>query len=276
MPYVEAGGLKQYYELDGHGPTIVLIHGHTLSLRMWDCVAPVLARHFRVIRYDIRGHGRSDAPPSGYHWQSYADDLVSLLEHLEVEGTCLIGFSLGGGVAIETALSFPELVNGLVLVDSVLNGFKYSEEFRQLGSSLREAVRRRGVLPALEEVWLPGVLFAHLKNKPGLRQRLRTITSQYSGADLFDTARPLPPPTRHIDRLEEITLPTLVVAGNEDMEDFRRIARILGDGIPGSKLVELAGAGHMSLWEKPDEFLAAVLPFLANAYGLSSGNNGQW
>lgn len=267
MPFLEANGIRQYHEGDGKGDALVLIHGHTLSLRMWDEVVPALARHYLVIRYDIRGHGRSEAPATGYYWQTYAADLVSLLERLGARSVCLVGFSLGGGVAIETALSFPKLIRGLVLIDSVLNGFKYSDEFTQLGRQFGEAIRQRGISDALDQVWLPGALFAHLQAKPALLRRLRDITVHYSGADFFATDRPRPPAQRHIDRLGEIEAPSLVMVGDEDMPDFRQIARVLRGGIAGSEFVELPNAGHMSMWERPDEFLSAVLPFLRSVFG---------
>ena len=112
------------YEVAGAGYPLVLMHASFLDTRMWDSQAEVFARRYTVIRYDARGHGRS-APPSG---QPYArsDDLKSLLDFLGVPRACLLGLSMGGAVAVDFALAYPECTSVLILVNAGLGGFQTS------------------------------------------------------------------------------------------------------------------------------------------------------
>jgi pimeloyl-ACP methyl ester carboxylesterase len=98
---------------------------------MWDAQVPVLVRDHRVVRYDMRGHGRSDSPPTGYAYPIYAEDLSSLLTYIGVERAGLIGFSAGAAVAIEFALRYPAHVDSLILASSVLDGYHYSDSWNQ-------------------------------------------------------------------------------------------------------------------------------------------------
>ena len=125
--FADVNGARLYYEVAGSGPPLVLLHGSFLDTRMWDDQIEVLAEQCRTIRYDARGHGRS-APPSG---QPYArsDDLKALLEFLEVGHASLLGLSMGGGVAVNFAVTYPKSADALILVDVGVAGFPMSAEY---------------------------------------------------------------------------------------------------------------------------------------------------
>ena len=100
MPTTPAPGIVTYYEDLGRGSPVILIHGHSVDLRMWQHqLAALLEAGFRVIPYDVRGHGRSSVPAAGYTWEDYVADLSALLNHLGLESTHLVGISMGGSMA---------------------------------------------------------------------------------------------------------------------------------------------------------------------------------
>lgn len=115
-----------YYEVNGNGHPVVLLHSGGTDLRDWAFVAPLLARDYKVVAFDGRGTGKSPAPLKN---ANYVEDLLSLLDHLELEKATLIGHSIGGQIATEFALNYPERVSNLVLIAPSLSGFNYSQEF---------------------------------------------------------------------------------------------------------------------------------------------------
>src|SRR3990172_12329088 len=155
MPHTYTNGIVTFYEDAGDGPVVVLIHGHSLDLRMWQYQVPALVNAgFRVVRHDVRGHGRSLIAPSGYTWENYSADLRDLLDRLNVErpttetlhvpAVHLVGLSMGGGVALQFTLDNPQRVISLTLVDSALPGYAYSEEMSKAIQELVHAVPTEG------------------------------------------------------------------------------------------------------------------------------------
>jgi pimeloyl-ACP methyl ester carboxylesterase len=119
VPYLYANGARLFYEEAGEGPAVVLVHGGLGDLRMWDGVVPLLAASHRVVRLDVRGFGRSDAPAGEF---SPHEDLRALLDGLGIESAALVGLSLGGRIVLDAALELPERVSALVLVAPGVNG----------------------------------------------------------------------------------------------------------------------------------------------------------
>ena len=156
MPFATTGDILTYYEDEGpdspsaHRDTpVVLIHGHSADLRLWEPQAPaLLGAGWRVVRYDVRGHGRSSVPATGYSWEHYLADLRGLLDHLRVERAHLAGISMGGAIALQFALEEPGRVASLALLDSALPGFAYSPQFEDDIERLRQAMRARRRPPA--------------------------------------------------------------------------------------------------------------------------------
>jgi len=264
MPRISTNGIVTFYEDAGQGPAVVLIHGHSLDLRMWDGqVAPLLDGGYRVIRYDVRGHGQSDAPASGYTWQNYSLDLRDLLDHLGIDAPAhLVGLSMGGGIALQFALDHPQRVASLVLVDSTAPGFDYSPEYSQAVEGLVQAVRSEGPQAALERVWLAHPLFDGVRRFPERFDLLKSMILAYPARDYLDESQYPQPQWQVIDRLSEIRAPTLVLVGEEDLPDFRLIADILAVNIATARQEVIADAGHLPNLEQPDAFNEALLRFL--------------
>ena len=265
MPHIDTNGIVTFYEDAGRGEPIVLVHGHAADLRLWDLQVPALvAAGYRVICYDVRGHGRSTAPPSGYTWQNYTFDLRGLLDGLTiaVPRAHVVGLSMGGGIALQFALDFPDRVLSLVLVDSTLPGFDYSPEFAGIIEELVAAVRAEGPRAAFERLWLAHSLFDGVRRFPERFELIRTMALEYAAADYLDETPSTPPERQAVDRLAELRAPTLVLVGELDIPDFQIIAEILAGNI-AARLQVIADSGHIPPLEQPQAFNQALLGFLS-------------
>jgi len=275
MPFATTGDTLTYYEDESPAPPsarretpAVLIHGHSADLRLWEPqVSALLDAGYRVVRYDVRGHGRSSVPPTGYSWEHYLADLRALLDHLRVGRTHLAGISMGGAIALQLALEAPERVASLTLLDSALPGFAYSPQFEDDVERLREAVRVEGPRAALERHWLTHPIFEGVRRHPKAFAALRRMVLDYPAADYLDEAEYPPPERPAIERLHEVQAPALVVVGERDLPDFRIIADILAENLPLARKLVVPDAGHLPSLERPEVVNAALLSFLAAVEG---------
>lgn len=259
----EVNGTRLVYEAAGAGPPVVLLHGFTLDRRMWDEQMPAFAARHRVVRYDLRGFGAS-APFVPDEPYTHADDLRALMTHLGIGRAAVVGLSMGGWAALEFALTYPESVSALVLVDSALRGYPWSPS----GAATIDAIYRLGREGRLDEAkagWLADPLFACSGRTPAATARLAQIIADYPCGHLLqdDPHFPLEPPAR--ERLHEVAAPTLVVLGAEDVPDMHAIADVLTTGISGARRAVLPHAGHMANMDAPEAFNRAVLDFLASS-----------
>jgi 3-oxoadipate enol-lactonase len=275
MPFASTGDILTYYEDESPAPPsagrdtpVVLIHGHSADLRLWEPQVPALVgAGYRVVRYDVRGHGRSSVPPTGYDWEHYLADLRALLDHLRVARAHLAGISMGGAIALELALEEPGRVASLTLLDSALPGFAYSARFEDDIERLRDAVRADGPRTALERHWLAHPIFDGVRRRPEAFAALRRMVLDYPAADYLDDAEYTPPERPAIERLHEVQAPALVVVGELDLPDFRIIADILAENLPQARKLVVADAGHLPSLEHPEEVNPALLSFLATVQG---------
>jgi pimeloyl-ACP methyl ester carboxylesterase len=250
-------GARLAYEVTGDGPAVVLVHGFGLDMRMWEPQVRHLAARFRVVRYDCRGFGASGPfdPAAAY---THAGDLTALLDHLGIGQAVLAGLSFGGRVVMEAALAAPDRVQGLALLDAVLEGVPWDpDSARALDETGRQA-RARGVL-AGRAAWLAHPLFAAARRQPDVAGQLAAMVGGYPGQHWtgHDPHQPIRP--RPIDRLEDLAMPVLVLVGEHDVRGFREMSAVLARRIPGARYHVVAGAGHMINMEQP----AAVNELLA-------------
>jgi 3-oxoadipate enol-lactonase len=258
--FADVNGTRLLYEIAGAGPPLTLIHGFGLDMRMWDDQSAALAQRYRVLRYDVRGFGRSAVPGTGRY--SHAEDLRALLGYLEIEHTALIGFSLGGGIAISVALADPALVDALIVAGSLLPGRRLSAELGASFGAIWSAGRALGVAAA-RELWLQHPLFAPILEQPGPRARLIQMVSDYSGWEWAHKDPQIylaPPPA---ERLGDIRAPTLAIVGERDLPDFHAIADLIEHNVPGARRVVLPDVGHVVNMEASERFNALVIEFLA-------------
>ncbi len=252
-------GADLYYEVDGEGPAVVLVHGFSLDGRMWDDQAAALRDVATVVRCDLRAFGRSSEPAPGISY-THTGDLLALLNHVGIDTALFVGLSLGGRVVLETALIAPRRVSGLVLLDSVLNGVEWDAASEQGMEDAARAATSEGV-PAAKAIWLRHPLFAPACRDAQLARRLAALVEPYSGFHWTHEdpqARSGPDP---LAMLEQINVPTTVVIGELDVPCFLTMAGILATRIPGAQRIDIPNSGHMVNLEAPD----AVNALLRNA-----------
>jgi 3-oxoadipate enol-lactonase len=250
-----------YYERAGSGHPLVLIHGFTLDTRMWDDQFAVFARHYQVIRYDMRGSGRSALPTEEPF--TAVDDLRALLDALGVSRTFVLGLSRGGSIAIDFALAYPDRTSALVLVDPALGGWPWSEAFSQSMRELEIAAQTQGV-DAARQRWLAHPFFQPAQERPELARQLAQIVANYSGWSWLHASPERDADLPEVRPLERISTPTLLVMGERDIEEFQAIAHHISCLIPHLTKLVLPEVGHMANMEAPDAFNEAVLRFLGS------------
>lgn len=266
--FAEVNGAKLYYEMMGEGHPLVLIHGGYMDTKMWDDQFAVFAERYRVIRYDVRGHGKSGFPQA-----SYADyqDLYALLTFLGIEKTYLLGLSLGGMIAVDFTLEHPEMVDALVLVGAPVSGFPVDLIYPTEELLQQEIQRRAPFSKALQERNIPAMVDALMEDATlvpspeyaSARQRVHEHLSSYSFAYfLVPVTREEPVPPAY-ERLADIHVPTLLIVGADDHFHLHRIAETLEENIVGASRVLIPATHHMPNMEKPEEFNRIVLDFLA-------------
>ena len=251
-------GTRLYFEVAGSGPALVLLHGFSLDTRMWDDQFDVFAREFRVVRYDQRGFGKSDVPTDEPY--SGVEDLRSLLDYLAIETTHLIGLSLGGGQAIDFALTQPAMVDSLIVAGSGFSGYEPVHD-RHTAADIDAAGASEGI-DAARARWLDWAIFEPGLRNPGVGSRLRQIVDEYSGWHWVNDNSEERAEPRAVERLEEISARTLVIVGELDGPDFHEIANTLTERIPDATKVLIPDVGHMSNMEAPEHFNRTVLEFL--------------
>jgi len=260
MAFAEVNGTRLHYQAAGEGYPVVLVHGLGLDMRMWDSQFETLADRYRAIRYDLRGFGKS-APQKTDERFRHPEDLRALLDYLEVSKAHVIGLSLGGAIALQYAVLYPDGLRSLVLVDSALDGFEWSEEFDASFTAIEKRAVQAGP-SAGNRMWLEHALFVPACEQSDCRTKLTQMVGEYSGWTWVNKspARGIRPPSA--ERLSEIHVPALLIVGERDLPDFQNIAERLATGIRGARKVVMKGVGHMSNMENPAEFNSIVLSFL--------------
>ena len=251
-------------EVAGDGSPVVLVHAGICDSRMWDPQWETFPRAHRVVRYDMRGFGRSALVPGRY---SPPADLIALLDELALGPAKLVGASMGGGISLQVAVARPDLVSGLVLVGSGVRGHDWSDYVTHSWAE-EEAALERGDLDAAVEVnlrtWVDGPDRSPDEVDPEVRGRVAEM--QRRAFELWlpvgDAAEEEPLVLDVGARLGEISVPTLALVGEHDVEDVHVVAERLEREI-GATRVTIAGAAHLPNLEKPREFDQLVLAFLA-------------
>lgn len=260
--FAEVGGGRIYYEILGEGHPIVLIHSGITDNRMWDEQFPVFAEHFQVIRYDVRGFGKTRMPENEF---TYYSDLYDLLHELGIRRAHLLGSSMGGFIAINFALEHPEAVSGLVLVGSGLGGHEMEDKtVIEQWKKTDELIERGKYSEAADleiDLWVAGPRRGLHEIGEALRNRIREmLIPSYSIPS--GELKELDPAA--VDRLDEIKVPALVIVGELDALGMLDIADILASKIQGAKKLVMPGVAHLPNVEAPEEFDKIVLDFLAS------------
>jgi pimeloyl-ACP methyl ester carboxylesterase len=263
--YVDLDDGKLYYEMAGDGDTLVLGHAGFVDSRMWDAQWDAFTQKYRVIRFDMRGFGKSD-PAEGPRTRRY--DLAQLLDHLQVERAALLGCSLGGGIMIDFVLEHPEMASALITVSSTPSGFQMQGDPPPHLFEMITALQQGDTARASElqiRLWFDGPYRQPEQLNPGVRQRAAEMNlipvrmNTWLAADSHPL-NPLDPPA--IGRLSAIHVPALIMAGALDHPEVLRAADVMTDAIKGAKKHIFSHSAHVPNMEEPEEFTQVVLSFL--------------
>jgi 3-oxoadipate enol-lactonase len=256
--------MRIYSEVAGKGPPVVLVHEGICDSRMWDPQWETFTRDHRVLRFDLRGFGRS---PLGAGRYAHAQDLIDVLDEHGFERTALVGGSLGGRVVLEAVLARPESVTALVLIAPGLPGHDWAEEMEAAWGE-EEAALEAGDLDAAVEVnlrtWVDGPRRSPDDVDPDVRSAVAEMQRRAFELQLpfEETAEEELLVPDLAGRLSEIDTPTLIVVGEEDVPDMQAIGDRLAAEIPGARRATIRDAAHVPSLERPAEFDELVLPFL--------------
>ena len=263
MPKVQVGDIAMYYRVDGEGHPLMLISGGGNDHSNWIMQTPEFSKKHRVICFDNRGTGRTDAPDSPYSVEMMADDAIGLLDALEIDQAHILGLSLGGMIAQEIALKYPQRVNRLILLGTTARGQSIAPGFVELGAKLideeySQETLFREILP-----WMYTEKFC--QNKEQVEMIIGAVVAYPYPTPIYVWARHADAGKEHDtrDRLKEINARTLVLVGQEDIVTPLELSQELAAGIPNAELLVLEGGGHYLPFEIPNQFNQAVLEFLA-------------
>lgn len=257
-------GSKIYYEIAGTGEPLILIHGFSFDTRCWDDQFDVFSNEYRVLRYDLRGFGRSALPDTGIAY-SHTEDLISLLDYLNIKKAHIIGHSFGGKVAFDFVLNNPDKVISLILPDAAMDvpGLHVPEDVIDWISNTWKAGRENSVEEA-KKIWIKGPPFKPAMNNSASAPIVKQMIEDYSGwhwlnKDPHKDFTKFPP-----ERLSEIKVPTLILAGELNPKIYHDWADIQNKYISNSQKVIIPNTGHALNIENPKDFNDFVLSFLSD------------
>ena len=259
---IKANDIYINYELSGKkdAPVVVLSHSLSSSLLMWNPQVEALNPYFQVLRYDIRGHGGSDAPSGAYTLELLGKDVIKLLDALDMDRVHFVGLSLGGMIGQSLALNDPHRIKSLALCDTAAI---VPAEAEPLWHERMDRARRKGMEALLDQTmerWFtPSFLKQNSRMLALIRQQvLATPVSGYIGC--AEAIRKL----NYLNRLSQIKMPALIMVGEEDPGTPVSVSVGMHERISNSKLVILPSARHLSNVEQAEAFNAALLRFLKN------------
>ncbi len=250
MPTAHLNGIDVYYEDHGSGRPVVLTHGYAASSRMWQGQIAPLTQRYRLITWDMRGHGQTDSPErqDDYSEAATVEDLRRLLGHLGVGQAVIGGLSLGGYMSLAFNLVHPQMVRALILCDT---GPGYRNDQARAGwnaTAFRraEAFEERGLDALGRGAEVQAARSSH-RSAAGLAKAARGMLAQFD--------------SRVIESLEQVKVPTLLIVGANDTP-FLNATDYMEKKIPGARKVVIADAGHSPNIDQPEAFNAAVFGFL--------------
>lgn len=257
---IKANGIEMNYELSGRmdAPVVALSHSLASSLIMWNPQMDALEPHFKVLRYDIRGHGGSEAPAGPYTMEMLGEDAIGLLDALGIDKVHWVGLSMGGMIGQSVALNHADRLLKLALCDTTAI---IPKEAQPIWQERIDAAREKGMESQVEatmERWFTPSFLS--QNSPMLalirKQFLATPVEGYISC--IQAIRKL----NYLERLSEIKMPTLIIVGKDDPGTPVSASEAMHERISNSRLVIIPSARHLTNVEKPEAFAAALLEFL--------------
>lgn len=262
MDKITVNGLTIAYERQGEGETVVLLHGFIGSSAYWEKVQPLLAGQYQVIAPDLRGHGSTDAPMGAYSIDKMADDVAGLMEALGISRYTLLGHSMGGYVTLSLAERYASRLDGFGLIHST--GFPDSEEAKEKRLQAVSLIRAEGMTTFADGL-VPGLFAAETAAKsPADVVRAKEIGYRTPPQGAAGAALAMRERLDRRDVMADTSLPLLLVAGENDT--VVPPARLFTAEGPNVTKAVIQGAGHMSMYEAPEQFHSVVADFLRHVY----------
>jgi len=269
--FAEVNGTTLYYEVAGKGEPIVFVHGNFGDRRHWDFQFEPLSEQFKVVRYDVRGYGKSALPDPDEPYYD-RDDLVALMDFLKIEKAHICGLSMGSGIIIDFALHYPERCISLIPIGPWAMGYgdgdfrtPFSDSLNVVFLNLSEILSAQGTKAATDYWWAGDHHFAKttMRSKATLDSLLK-MGYEYSYWGFLNANKRSFTAPPAIGRLNEIHLPTLIITAEYDLEPCIEIADIMEKEIAGSIRISIKNAGHVMNMDKPEEFNTEVIKFITD------------
>jgi 3-oxoadipate enol-lactonase len=258
--FAEINNSRIYYETAGAGEPVIFIHGMSLDSRVWDPQWKAFAEAFRVIRYDVRGFGKS-ARVTATH--NPTEDLKLLMDFLNIKKAALIGHSMGGNIALNFAIKYPGYVKKIIAADAIVDGFSNrTPELNQIFKTVIDTTRERGWKSG-QAIWLRSALFKLYLGDSVALHLLHKIVAEYH-ADHFYNRSWMPsygePAT--IELLTQVKSPVFIITGEKDEQTLVLVADLLHQKLADNRRLVMPGAGHFPNLDKPDEFNKRCIDFI--------------
>jgi len=263
---LKANGIEINYALEGDGPLVTFSHSLGCHLGMWDEQALALRGRYRVLRFDTRGHGQTSAPAGAYSLPQMAEDLHGLLAGLGVTETHFVGLSMGGMIGQVFALTYPAMVQSLVLCDTTS---RYPAAAAPVWEERIRTVAAKGMEPLVQptlERWFTARFRARRQD---VMERVGAMIRSTPAAGYIGCCHAVPK-IDVTDRLAEVRCPALVIVGEEDAGTPVEMARQIHAALPAAELAILRSASHLSNVEQPAEFNRVLAGFLDKLTGRSA------
>ncbi len=241
-------------------PPIVFLHGHGMNRSMWDRQKLALRGAYRVVTYDLRGHGRSEKPATGYGRDTEVADLADLFEAIRIARAHIVGLSRGGGVALAFAAAHPEKTASVIAMGAGYDFPRLMPDFADQRLQTMATLRAEG-LRAAKDYWSELPIFASLRENEDAADWAEDMLLTYTGAHWLDQ---YPPQDASLASVAgKITAPTLLMVGEKDLGGFHACAEELTGKIEGAEKMVVPGVGHLMAIEDTEAVTAAISAFLA-------------
>jgi pimeloyl-ACP methyl ester carboxylesterase len=257
---IKVNGIEMNYELSGKGKNLVLIHGFTDNLNMWPNQVPEFSKHYQVLTYDVRGFGQTEKSSGPFSMDMFADDLHELLKALNLSSACVLGYSMGGRIALEFCMKYPQTATGLILANSVV-GAPSSPEREQRTKMMIELIQS-GNNELIAEIMTVNSF------SPGFKEKDRTVFNQYKAIKLQNDPSGYLPVMMAMGAaaqvpvdLDRLQCPVLMLAGTADNFMPLSVAEEMHKKLKEAVLKTFP-TGHIAAFEASREFNEAVQDFL--------------
>lgn len=255
---VKSNGVGINYSVEGSGPWVVLSHSLACNFSMWNEQADALKQHYRVLRFDTRGHGGSDAPDGAYSLNMLADDLLGLLDSLGIQETHFVGLSMGGMIGMTFALAHSGRFRSLVLCDT---SSRIPPEAAPVWEGRIKTASEQGMEPLVDPTLQRWFTEAFYKSSKAMMKRVGQMIRTTRPAGYIGCCHAIQK-INLTHRLDAISCPVQIIVGEQDVGTPVAMSRAIQEAIPGSELVIIPSASHLSNLEQPELFNKALLGFL--------------